>query len=88
MMWDRLKLMRCPKSNGELQYDEVFWIYKCQHPNCDFKINKERFDEVVENLYKPKRQRPQHFGSLLDEESNMSALNNLGRNTMSEDYSD
>lgn len=84
MMWERLKLMRCPKDNGTLT--ENMLGYRCE--NEDFQISKAKFDEVVQNLYLPKRQRPRMFEHALSEESNLSALNNLGRNKMSDDYSD
>lgn len=69
LIWSRLKDMKCPNCGNYINPTETG--YECGTDgavgHCDFKIGKERFDEVVTNLYKPRAKR-------ID---NLSALNNL-----------
>ena len=88
MKWTNLKSVCCPKCGETLQETESG--YRCSelvHPNgcatqlgCDFKISKEKFNEVVNNLYNKK---PHHAP-----EDYLSALNNFGHKEYSQDYSD
>jgi len=78
MNWNNLKSMKCPK-DGKLLEEHVS-LYS--HKGCDFKIHKEKFDKIVSDMYAPKVKRCATF------EENLCALNNLGHEKMSEDYSD
>ena len=83
MIWSRLKNNRCPKDNELLQAKGILdTLYECSKASCDFSITADRFDEIVKDMYRPKRyQVPTEY-------ENMAALNNLGHEVRSEDYSD
>lgn len=69
MDWNNLKDNKCPKCSYPLTESDSKMHMYCI--NCtDFFIKKEKFDEVVNSLYKPKRKRYNAF-------DNMEALNNL-----------
>lgn len=83
MNWARLKSLKCPKCNRDISGSLLENTYRCdgrEEGACDFLISEEKFNQVVNNLYKPK--------SYKIPDDNMSALNNLGRRPYSEDYSD
>lgn len=82
MNWPNLKSNLCPKDRGALHYSALDQMHYCTKSPCDFKINAERFDELVTNLYRPVSKRAPV------EEDNLSALNNFGHTVRSEDYSD
>lgn len=50
--------------------DEVGSTVRCESIDCDFACSKQKFDQIVESLYKPKIFRT-------EEEDNQEALNNL-----------
>lgn len=79
MIWERLKTLRCPQDNGTLI--ENSFGYGCT--TCPFRIGKARFDEVVTELYKPKRYQRLDVERDMD---NMRALNNLGTKIVARDY--
>lgn len=68
MNWNNLKNFECPKCSSML--DEVGSTVRCESLDCDFACSKQKFDQIVESLYKPKIFRT-------EEEDNQEALNNL-----------
>lgn len=67
MQWKNLKNNKCPKCNDRLSAESRGKIF-CQNIDCGFMITKDRFDHLVNDLYKIKR---------LDQQDNQSELNNL-----------
>ena len=78
MLWSRLKSMRCPKCNAHLLNMDNKIIHEAL-PLCDFRISKEKFDEIIGKLYSSKKH---------DYRDNLSDLNNLGHEKVAEDFSD
>ena len=68
MIWQRLKNMKCPTCNGFLKENSKMSGYKC---NCGFFVTKEKFEAIVDKLYK-KGDR-----SLDEYDKNLGELNNL-----------
>lgn len=57
MTWSRLKNMCCPKCNRMLAKNWGKKGYNCSlAPKCDFFITEEKFNSVVESLYKVGKQ--------------------------------
>jgi len=83
MNWKNLKDNKCPKCNIYLV--ERNGIFKCVSLTCDFFIGKEKFEGLVEKLYHPQKSVDARFGDI---EQNLSALNNMGHNIVTEDFSD
>lgn len=83
MKWQNLKSMKCPKCDNTLKESvgDAYFCPKLSDTSCGFSIGKEKFDKVVSDLYKPKQKRATF-------EENMSALNNLDRKEVTEDFSD
>lgn len=79
MIWSRLKSFKCPKCGTSLTHKPSALEYICPSQHCDFVIGTERFDELV------KEKQASRYPQEMD---NMSALNNLGREEMSDDFSD
>ena len=87
MNWKALKNNRCPNC-GELLVSTLPTIREtgCATINlmecdtCDFRISKEKFEKIVNDLYKPKKN--------LVSKDNMEELNNLGHKKITEDFSD
>jgi len=52
MKWNFLKNNRCPKCNSPLENLQAF--HKCSSKMCSFSCSKEKFDEIINNLYKRK----------------------------------
>ncbi len=82
MNWNRLKDMMCPSCQGTLIVKKGFFQYYHCSKNCGFNVSSERFDEILENLYRGKK--PSNF----IEADNLAALNNFGHREMTEDFSD
>jgi len=64
--------MRCPREeckDGNLLKGNV--SYMCDEHLCNFKISFEAFDKLINDLYKPKKER------IITNEDNLTALNNL-----------
>ncbi len=74
MNWNNLKNVTCPDCSRGLSKQDGF--YRCF--GCNFRIGHQKFDTVVNNLYKPKTQ----------DADNLSELNNLGHEKIAEDFSD
>lgn len=81
-VWRRLKDMLCPASNHPIEWKADQAIYRCTGPKCEFGMTQEAFDRTIMSLYNP-RARDRH-----EEEDNLAALNNLGHDIPSKDYSD
>ena len=74
--------MKCPKCSNPLGRSGVLEPFHCTDGmNCDFSISSEKFDGVVNSLYKPR-------AKYSTPEDNLSALNNFGHKEYSKDYSD
>ena len=84
MKWANLKSMECPKCGDNLI--EMPNGYQCQQKQelrdgcatalgCQFFITKQKFDEVVSSLYKPRQQSTE----FMSEDERLSELNNYGR---------
>lgn len=80
MIWSRLKSMKCPECNSLLKGKVLEKMYGCTNEKCTFKISEERFNELVKDLYKPSK-----WKSDMDRASEW---NNMGRDKVSEDFSD
>ncbi len=79
MNWKNLKNNKCPKCLGVLTHDKDNMILYCD--DCgDFKIGEERFEEIVNGLYKPKKRQQED-----EDERRMAELNNFGEEDFSED---
>lgn len=80
MNWKNLKNYKCPKCNALLIFEiKLGNMHSCT--KCDFGISKEKFENIVNDINKPK-QRCVTF------EQNMSDLNNFDRPEVAEDFSD
>lgn len=66
MKWSNLKSMKCPKCGGK-----VTVLLICSNSFCDFKISKQKFDIIINNLYKTKDD------TYYDGRDNLERLNNL-----------
>jgi hypothetical protein len=80
MNWNNLKANKCPKCAAWLLHIDGRIVHEALPP-CDFKISKEKFDELVNKMY----QNPRAQFNTTD---NMEALNNLGHEKVEEDFSD
>jgi hypothetical protein len=73
MKWINLKEMKCPKCSNSLY--ESNGGYACAAVKCEFYIRSERFNKIVDSMYKPKERSTEH----MSEEQRLSELNNYGR---------
>ena len=82
MNWNNLKSAKCPQCGFNLTHSTFDMVYKCMNDACkpDFKISNEKFESIVNSLYKPQKRRT--------EDENLADLNNLGRKEITEDFSD
>lgn len=69
MNWSSLKNFKCPKCLGDLERGET--LHTCE--SCDFRIGTTRFDQIVNGMHNPKKNR----FSDNEQEENQSDLNNL-----------
>jgi len=89
MIWSRLKNNCCPGCASLLQMGDSLLtpFFNCSNVRCvandgkPFLITEERFNEIIEDMYRPKERQSREY-------DNMSALNNLGHEVRSEDFSD
>lgn len=79
MNWSNLKNNKCPKCSSSLK--DIGQYFACTKSGCIFSINKPKFEKIVNDLYKPKPKR-------CNFEDNLSQLNNLGHDTIEEDFID
>lgn len=77
MNWSNLKNGLCPKCDEKLKMGVFDSVYPCA--KCDFRIGKEKWEELAT----PKAYR--HKAQQID---NLSALNNLGHDIVTEDFGD
>lgn len=68
MNWNNLKNYKCPKDASPLK--DIGHYHACTKTGCVFSINKEKFDQIVNDINKPKAKRCGTF-------DNQEALNNL-----------
>ena len=56
MDWETLKTMHCPRCGSKLQDGKIGYVCKQETTQvCRFQISYERFQEVVRDMYKPKK---------------------------------
>lgn len=79
MNWSNLKNFSCPKCSHNLQ--NCIEYFHCS--DCSFSINKNKFDEIVTERYRPIRDIPQD-----DEDSRLAELNNLDRKEVGKGFLD
>lgn len=79
MNWKNLKSNKCPKC--ELPLKDIGEYMACS--KCIFSINKEKFEKIVNDLYKPYTKSKDSIS-----DDNLSELNNLGHEKVAEDFSD
>lgn len=70
MRWSRLKNYKCPKCNADLAKRSETMLHKCSNAQCDFSITEERMQELVSDLYKPRKHQS-------GEDENFAALQSL-----------
>lgn len=76
MKWNNLKNANCPKCDNFLSLIKGKYV-----SSCGFFISKEKFDELVDKMYKNPR-------SQFNTADNSEALNSLGLDIVTEDFSD
>lgn len=74
MIWKRLKENKCPRCVSYLMpSSDRSGVYngvtKCSSKTCDFAIGTDKFDDMINDMYRPKKERRY--------DDNLSALNNL-----------
>lgn len=52
MIWSRLKSYECPRCKNQLGRNEFTEEHICA--KCHFRISFERFDDIVNDIYKPR----------------------------------
>lgn len=65
--WKKLKDFKCPKCSNELNNSLISLGYFCG--GCGFKITRQKFDEVIKDMYKPRVR--------IISDDNLGLLNNL-----------
>ena len=80
MNWNLLKDGKCPKPEcgAKLNMGLLDEVYTCI--KCDFRISKEKFEKISYGAHIGR-----HFSR---DDDNLSALNNLGHELVTEDFSD
>lgn len=73
MNWNALKNYKCPKCNSALK--DIGNYHACTKTGCAFSINKQKFESIVNDKYKPKVQR-----------DNFQDLQSLGHTEVSEGF--
>lgn len=81
MNWKALKNNACPKCESKLLRTPLSDTYECSENTCTFSVTAQRFDEIINDMYKPKVRR-------CGFEDNFSSLNNFGHKKVAEDFSD
>ncbi len=76
MKWSNLKEVKCPQCDRQLT---KLAKYACM--NCHFTISSEKFDNIVNKMYRNPR-------AQYHEGDNSSLLNNFGHEEVKEDFSD
>lgn len=80
MKWNNLKNNKCPKCNSVLTTSQLLdkQFYCSASPSCNFRISNEKFEKIVNDLYKKKPK----------VQDNFEALQNFGHEEVTEDFSD
>lgn len=78
-VWKRLQDLKCPERKCGADLHRRSSGFACTR--CNFFIGNEAFDRLVQKLYNKEV-------ISNDDVDNLSALNNFGRERMSEDFSD
>lgn len=68
MNWNNLKNNQCPKCKHFLEGNARY--HRCTNSDCDFVCSVQKFNAIVNSLYRPTM-------SVRTEEENLSDLNNL-----------
>ena len=71
LKWRNLKEVKCPQCSETLKHETTQQYYSC---GCGFHITHKRFNELVEEMYNPKKP--------VGEGDNQADLNNLGINSL------
>ena len=82
MNWKALKNAECPQCGKKMK--DAFVLENPYYCTCGFKISQEKFEKIVKDMYAPK----QKTTEFLTEDERLSELNNMGRDKVSEDFSD
>ena len=53
MNWNALRDKRCPQCGDKLNSE-----FHCRTLDCNFKTTKQKFQKIVETLYKPQKTKP------------------------------
>lgn len=69
MIWNRLKNSECPKCKSFLHFFPPNKLYKCVVGCKDFSISEAKFNEVVNNLYKKKKDYVIQTDGILEEDA-------------------
>lgn len=69
-MWSRLKDLKCPMCGDAISQGVMSDAADFKCSRCDFRINAAKFNEIVGNLYKPKREQENFDGDTLSEWNN------------------
>lgn len=54
MIWSRLKNMKCPKCNTDMQ-KLPSPMYQCKNQKCGMTIGEEKFNKIVTDLYQGRK---------------------------------
>jgi hypothetical protein len=83
MDWPKLKIGRCPNCSDSLKNTGTILtpMYSCVSKACEFKISGDKFDEIVNDRYKPRVFK-------MPEKDNFGELQQMGHVGMTEDFSD
>ena len=80
MNWNNLKNNKCPNCVVLLIFDKQYKMHRCEI--CGFAISDEKFNQIVENLYRKSKM------LIKSDDDRLAELNNLGRDEIAEDFSD
>lgn len=82
MLWENLKKNMCPNCSAYLTRAPFSATARHYCGRCTFQIGHDKFEKIVQDLYKPKQKRCDTF------ERNFADLQNLGHKEISDDFSD
>ncbi len=63
--WNKLKDNKCPKCSGILKFNEKKRVHECSECD-DFNISEFKFNEIVSDMYRPKKKRMNTYEYLED----------------------
>lgn len=82
LKWKNLKDGKCPQCSKQMV--DAFVRTNPFYCDCGFTISQEKFEKIVNDMYKPKSQSTE----FMTESERLHELNNYGRKPRSEDFSD